>query len=296
MNVIDVILPIFGLILAGLLFRRLSLFPDWLLKIVNDYVYYIGIPVICFLSLHDTSWQLLLDWRIYLINLLPMFIIAGFAYVVARAMKLENAVLPVFIICAFFGNTGYIGFPLNIAVQGKESLGLTAFISTMHTIVVFTLGVYLLKRYSGRSDNGIKLYRLPIIWAVIAGIVTSSIMIPDVIRLPLDIVVDSTSPLALVATGAMISMVGIREKAGAIGAISLIKLTLLPVIVIITAILSGATGTVYKTSLLEAATPVAVTNTVLAKQFGADHEFASAAVVVSTAVFALTLSILLLVL
>ncbi len=294
MNLLSVVVPIFGLIFAGWLLKVIGLFPRWLVKALNDYVYYVGITVITFLSLHDTSQSLLLDPMVYLITIVPIVAIIVIAFAVARLMKLENAAIPVFIICAFFGNTGYIGFPLNIAAQGRESLALTAFVSTIYTVIVFTFGAWLCQRYSGKEKKGLQLHTIPVFWAAAAGIILSFIALPDLVRLPLVLVEDSTSPLALLATGAMISAAGIKENAGAIGAISGIKLLVMPVIVVVTALIAGVSGTVYKTSLLEAATPVGVTNTVLAQQFGLDEKLASSAVVISTMLFFVSLSLILL--
>ena len=264
------------------------------MKILNGYVYYVGITVITFLSLHDTSHSLLLDPMIYLITILPIAVIIIIAYAAARLMRLEKAAIPVFIVCAFFGNTGYIGFPLNIAAQGRESLALTAFISTIYTVIVFTFGAYLCQRYSGKEKKGLRLHTIPVFWAAAAGILLSFIALPDLVRLPLTLIEDSTSPLALLATGAMISAVGIKENARVIGAVSGIKLLLMPAVVVVTAMAAGISGTVYKTSLLEAATPVGVTNTVLAGQFGLDEKLASSAVVISTLLFILSLPLVLL--
>ena len=50
MDFLSVVVPIFGLILIGWLLKAIGLFPSWLVKIVNDYVYYIGITVITFLA------------------------------------------------------------------------------------------------------------------------------------------------------------------------------------------------------------------------------------------------------
>jgi predicted permease len=298
MNLLSVVVPIFGLILAGWLLKAVGLFPQWLVKVLNGYVYYVGITAITFLSLHDTSHSLLLDPTIYLITIVPIAAIVVIAYAVARLMRLENAAIPVFIVCAFFGNTGYIGFPLNIAAQGRESLALTAFVSTIYTVIVFTFGAYLCQRYSGSDKNGekkgLRLHTIPVFWAAAAGIILSFIALPDLVRLPLTLIEDSTSPLALVATGAMISAIGVKENARTIGAISGIKLLVMPAIVVITALITGISGTIYKTALLEAATPVGVTNTILAQQFGLDEKLASSAVVISTVLFILSLPLILL--
>jgi predicted permease len=295
MNVLGVLVPIFGLILLGWFLKRLRLLNDPLVGAINNYVYYIGISVITFLSLHDTGLSLLLDPAIYVLNLIPMLLVAGIAYAVARAMKLKQDVLAVFVVCAFYGNTGYIGFPLNVYVQGHDALNTTAFISTLYTIVVFTLGVYLLRRNASEPVEAGKLHKLPIIWAALLGVLLSWLALPGLVRVPLEFISDTTSPLALLATGAMAEGASLKADLKSIGVLSVIKLALAPALVALTGMLLGSSGVIYKTSLLEAATPVAVTNAVLAAQFKMRQDFASHAVIISTMLFALTLTVVLLI-
>lgn len=290
------VVPIFGLLFAGWLARAIGLFPQWLVTILNNYVYFVGMAVITFLSMHDTSISLLLDPGIYLLTIAPIVILILIAFAAARVMRLDRAAIPVFIACAFFGNTAYIGFPLNISVQGHDSLALAAFISTIYTVIVFTFGVWLCQRYSGMEKKKFELHKIPVFWAAAAGLALSAVAIPEIIRVPLDLVEQSTSPLALLATGAMISATGIRENVKEIGVISVLKLLLMPAVVIVTGIAAGISGTVYRTSLLEAAVPVGVTNSVLAKQFGLDDRLASSVIVVSTVLFFVTLSFILFIL
>lgn len=308
MSFIDVVVPIFGLMLIGWLLKKAGVFPEWLVRLVNDYVYYIGITVITFLSLHDTDKRLLFDPSIYLLNLLPIAIILIIALATAHLLKLDRLAIPVVVTCAFFGNTGYIGFPLNASVQGYESLGLAAFLSTAYTIIVFTLSPFLFRHYTTQKSEdrpgsdtiaSLKkilggLFRLPIIWATILGLALSFIAIPDLIRLPMEWISISTSPLALLATGAMITGSGFRENWKALGAISVLKLAVMPAIIIFMGIVMSLNGPIYRTSLLEAATPVGVTNAVIAEQYKADKTLASGAVVVSTMLFLVSLIVVLL--
>ena len=293
MNVLNVLIPIFGVILLGWILKRLGLMPSWLLSLINDYVYYIGISVITFVSLHDTSWKILLDPEVYILSVIPLLAAIVLALAVAKFLKLKDGMFALFVICSFYGNTGYIGFPLNVAVQGPDSLGMAAFISTIHTLVVFTLGIYLLKRYTGSKAEAGKLHKLPVLWAALLGVLFSWVMIPDLIRLPLALISDSTSPLALLATGAMIYGANIKSNLKEIGAISAIKLIALPALVVLTGLATQGSGLIYRTSLLEAATPVAVTNSILAAQFKTRDDFASEAIIISTILFAATLAVLL---
>jgi predicted permease len=297
MDFLGVVVPIFGLIIVGWLLRAIGLFPQKLLNLLNDYIYYVGMTVITFLGLHDASTRLLFDPVVYLLNVIPIVVIIILAFVVAHVMKLKKAAIPVFVACAFFGNTAYIGFPLNISVQGQDSLATAAFISTIYTVVVFNFGAWLCQRYSEGEKKGLQLHKIPVFWAAMAGLALSFFTLPGFVRAPLDFVEVTTPPLALLVTGAVISATGIRENVKEIGAISAIKLLIMPAMVVLVGMVAGiANGTVYKTSLLEAAVPVGVTNTMLARQFGLDDRLSSSVVVISTALFVLTLLLILLIL
>ena len=294
MSILTVLIPIFGLIMIGWLLKRVGVLKEWLVRLINNYVYYIGISAIVFQSLHDTSISLLLDPRVYLLSLLPILGIVAIAYIVGKLMKLGPGVFAVFVVCALYGNTIYIGLPLNTLVQGPGSAGITAFVATIYTVVVFTLGVYILQRNATEPVEAGKLHKLPVIWAALLGILLSWLALPYIISLPLSIISESTSPLALLATGAMIEVAGLTLELKEIGVLSVLKLVIAPLLVVLVGFVAGFQGTAFTTSLLEAATPVGVSNSILAAQFKMDTKFASRAVVISTILFAVTLTVILL--
>lgn len=292
-SVLSVFIPIFGLIFLGWLLERVRILNGRLLKRLNDYVYYIGITAITFLSLHDTSTAVLFDPGIYALSLAPMLLTIAAAFAATRILRLPGDLSAIFIVCAFFGNTGYIGFPLNVIVQGREALPMAAFVSTIYTVVAFTLGAFILKRHGGEPGAPVQIWRLPVIWAALLGLLLSWIALPGIIRAPLEWIGDTTSPLALIATGAMAGGIDLRADLKGIGALSAIKLALAPALVALAGMALGSSGLAYRTALLEAATPVAVTNTILASRFRARPEFASSAVIATTALFAVTLAAIL---
>src|SRR5512146_919202 len=96
MDILSVVVPIFGLIFAGWILMKVGLFPKWLADLLNDYLYYIGITVITFLGMHDASAGLLFNPVVYMLNVVPIIAIILVAFAVAHLMKLKNAAIPVF--------------------------------------------------------------------------------------------------------------------------------------------------------------------------------------------------------
>jgi predicted permease len=293
MSILDVVIPIFGMMFVGWALKHAGILPRRAVDVINNYVYYIGITVITFVSLHDTKPEVLLNPEIYVLSLVPIAITLIIAFAAGRLLKLEKNVFPIFLLCAFFGNTSYIGFPLNVIVLGNESLSIAAFISTIYMVVVFTFGVYLLKRYGEEGEGVTPIYKLPILWAAILGIALSWLPIPGILTLPLNLISQSTSPLALLTTGAMVGAMGQKIDLKNIGVLSAIKLIAMPLTVIFMGLTGAFSGMIYRSAILEAATPIGVTNTVLAVQFRMKYEFVSNAVVLSTIFSAFTLAVLL---
>jgi len=86
----------------------------------------------------------------------------------------------------------------------------------------------------------------------VLGILLSWLTIPELVRLPLELISDSTSPLALLATGAMAEGAMLKADLKNIGVLSAIKLVVAPALVAVTGLLLGSSGVTFKTSLLEA--------------------------------------------
>jgi len=87
-----------------------------------------------------------------------------------------------------------------------------------------------------------KFYKLPIIWAAVLGILLSWLTIPGPVRIPLEFISDSTSPLALLATGAMAEGAMLKADLKNIGVLSAIKLVVAPALVAVTGRNAGKHG------------------------------------------------------
>lgn len=296
MDIIVTMVPLFGLIVSGYLLRKAGAVDDKIVRVINGYIFYIGLSAVMFLSFYDIGVTRLLDPRLYLLNLLPILLIILVAYGLAKLVKMEAGLLPIFVICAFNGNTTYIGFPVAVSMRGFEALKIAALISALYSLFTYSAGIAVLEKYSGGSTSIrgsiTQIARIPMLWAAALGLLLFSVPIPDLLRESLRMLSMSVSPLALIATGCMIRLASTRADLTNIGLLSAIKLIVMPVIVITVAFLLGYSGRLYEVSLIQAATPVAVINIILADRYRMNREFVTNSVVISTVLFAFTLFLL----
>lgn len=166
-----------------------------------------------------------------------------------------------------FGNTGNLGIPLTILAFGESALPAAVVMFLMANVLHFTLGVSMLK---GKS-NPLEIFKMPIIWATIAGLAVSTLnwSVPDVVALPIDMLGKISIPLMLFALGVRLTNVDFSDwRAGIWGGI------LAPVSGILIAMLVQQflqlPETQYRYLLLFGALPPALLNYMLAERY--QHE------------------------
>jgi len=104
---------------------------------------------------------------------------------------------------------------------------------------------------------------------------------------------DATIPIMLVVLGAQLSHASVRGRIQPILLASGLRLLLGPLIAVGLVALLGISGLTRQVAIVQSAMPTAVVTGVLASEFGADAEFVTATILVSTITSVATLSVLL---
>ena len=125
----------------------------------------------------------------------------------AKLLKLDRRRGPVFFILLGMSNVTYMGLPLCVALFGERlgQLGV-ALVSLAGHIAMWTLGVYLMSRYSaepGKKSFSLKAAFTPVTVAILAAIVLKlvGVRLPDLVYAPLHTLGNVTPQLALVYIG-----------------------------------------------------------------------------------------------
>lgn len=200
------------------------------------------------------------------------------------------------LLASSFGNFTYLGLPVLTQTFGPWAQSVAIrFDLFASTPLLFTVGI-LVASYFGSSTKrahiGVELFRVPAIWAAIAGVLASAFGIPMPIWLDetLGILGAAVVPLMLLSIG-----IALRWQAGWLGRIPvllpmvLIQLVLMPLVVWGACIGTGMPKELIAPSVIEGAMPTMVLGLVLCDRFKLDASLYAEAVTVTTALSLVTL-------
>ena len=187
-----------------------------------------------------------------------------------------------------FANTGNIGLPLCLFAFGEEGLALAVVIFATMVVSNFTIGVWIV---SGRPAPWEAL-KQPMVYATLLGALfaVKGWEVPLWLGNSLHLAGQMAIPLMLITLGA--SVAGLpKEAPWRIVGLSALKLCLSGAFGLAIAWAMGLSGTAYGVFMLQAVTPVPVTSYLIATRFDARPGEVARFVVISTALAALVIPV-----
>jgi len=302
--VVTVILPVFGIMLAGILAGRFRLLGEGSSEMLNRFVYYVTLPPLFFISLARVPVDEIFNGPFLAAfggGLLGTFGIALLIGVFVFPGRL--AALGLHGLCAIFSNTGYLGIPLLIILFGEFGK-LPAVISTviMGTVVI-GVGVALIEADLSQGRGAAKILASvgkgvgtsPLILSAAVGLLASALGVPVPVALATfcDIIGAAASPCALFAIGLFLSGQTIATGYTETGWLVVLKLLVQPAI---TGWLAFGVMSMdpewAAAAVVQAALPTGTLVFVLAQQYGIFVQRATATIMVSTVLSVFTLTAL----
>ncbi len=144
-STVEILLPVFGLIFAGVACRRLGLLGPTAASELNRFVVWLALPALLFDSMARATWQQL-DQAAFIATF--SLACAGI-FVLVLVLRLLGgrhlADASVDAIAASYPNTGYIGFPLLMIVFGAASLTPTTIATILVACVLFSFAIVLIE-------------------------------------------------------------------------------------------------------------------------------------------------------
>lgn len=306
--ILDVVLPVFGIVLAGYLCGRFGLLGEASSEALNRFVYYLALPALFFVAMARMPVAEILHTR-FLAAYVGGVIATLLAAVGIGRLLFSNRLAETGLqgLAAIFANTGYMGVPLLVAAFG-EAAALPAIIATvLNGAVVMALGIFIVEIdiSRGRGTAGALfdaltgVIRSPLVLSAAAGILWSSagLPVPAALGRFCDMLGAAAPPAALFAIG--LFLVG-RSFAAGLGETAWLvacKLLLQPAATAVIAFVLLPMDRMWAAAAVTlAALPTGSLVFVLAQQYGVYTQRATAAILVSTVLSVATLSILFLLL
>jgi malonate transporter len=301
-----VVLPIFALILAGWIARRSNALGPHATREVNRLVVYLALPALLFDIMAKAKWAEI--WQ-------PGFILAfasGCAAIFALTLWLRMrqgshlADAAIDALNASYANTGFMGFPLVLAVVGQSGMGATLVATILTVCVLFAVAIVLiesgLRSAARRRDIAWKTFvalaKNPLLVAPVAGalFMASGGTLPDPLDRFLQLLGGAASPCALIALGLFLAGNGAQRHrpAGARVETLLVGLKLVaqPAITwLVAAPLLGLPTAAVHTAVLLAALPTGTGPFMLAEFYEREAVRTSRVVLATTILSVATLSL-----
>ena len=302
---INVVLPVFGIVLTGYLAGRFEALGPESAAALNRFVYLFALPPALFLFTARAPIEKLFNWPFIGAFVGGSIATLFISLLVGRIwFRHDSATLSVQGLTAIFANVVYMGLPLLMTAYGPDG-PLPAIVAALIINVMFIGGAITVldaTRATGSSTLQViwsfakTLVRNPLISAPLLGILfsTLALSLPKAASNFLELMAAAAGPGALFALG--LSLVGRKLSGNAveIAWLVMLKLVVQPIMTfLLVAYLFGMDPLWSHAAVLLAAMPIGAGAFVIAQQYNVQVQRVSAAIVISTALSVATIFTLL---
>jgi malonate transporter and related proteins len=302
--VLDIVAPVFGLVLLGYGAARLGTFDEAATRGLSLFVFDFAIPIMLVRTMGRVALPAEPEWGLIVVYFGTTFAVFGMGALAARRLFARSGAEPaIFGITAAFSNSLILGIPLTLEAFGEAAAVPLFLIIAFHSALLFTLTTVVAEAGLG---VGLPLSRLPlnvgkalvanpILWGLAVGLAMNlgGLALPGPVDRLARYLGDASLPCALFALGANLSRFRLGTTLRAALLLTAVKNLAHPALVLLAAPLLDLAPLTTKVALTIAACPSGVNAYLFAARYKASVEEASSTILVSTAVSVVTLSVLL---
>ncbi len=301
-DILNLALPYFGLIFIGFACGKTRGLPESGLAWMNFFLLYVSLPALLFRIMSDTPFAELNNPPFLIATTLATvsaFVLAMVAGRIMGDLSLRKATMAG--LAGAYGNIGYMGPGLALAVLGTKAAAPTALIFCCDSIFLFTI-VPLLMALTDREHKsflhaiGIAARQIvmnPLIMSAVLGALVAAfhIPLPTALDRTLLFLQNAAAPTALFVLGVTVALRPFDRVPWEVPGVIAIKLLIHPLIVFGLMLLFGPFAQPWAaTAVLMAALPPALNVFVIARQNNTWIEPASVAVLIGTFASVVTLT------
>ena len=301
-DILNLALPYFGLIFIGFACGKTRSLPESGLAWMNFFLLYVSLPALLFRIMSDTPFSELNNPPFLIATTLATvsaFVIAMVAGRFIGELSLRKATMAG--LAGAYGNIGYMGPGLALAVLGSKAAAPTALIFCCDSIFLFSI-VPLLIALTDREHPsmwhaiGVAARQIalnPLIMSAAAGALAAAlhVQLPVAVDKTLLFLQNAAAPTALFVLGVTVAVRPFDRVPWEVPGVIAIKLLVHPLIVFALMLLFGPFAQPWAaTAVLMAALPPALNVFVIARQNNTWIEPASVAVLIGTFASVVTLT------
>lgn len=298
-NLLELYFKLVGLVLVGFILGRKL--PPTVPTRVGQGLFWVGVPIsiIAFLRKADLSGQIwiapvIAHLAIFLGAFLAWWAMKGQAYLTKNIH--QRSTQGSLLLAAMVGNTGYLGFPITLALLGQEYFAWALFYDMLGSLFgAYGFGIVLASHFGGNIRNYGQITQSivvnPALWSFAFGLLFRQVTLPVVFEYSLEILGWIVVSLTLVLIGMRLSSLNSWHRLPDAGISLTIKMLIVPLLIGSTLPLWGVTGKAAQVILLQMAMPPAFATLIIAETFNLDRDLAVTSLAVGCILLLVTLPI-----
>lgn len=299
MQVANLVLPVFAIILTGWLAGQLGYISRSLADGLVHFAYNVAMPALLVVTIAQEPARNLLEWRFLLAFGGGSLLCFALVFLPVRlALGRDLASSTMFGTTAAMTNTGFVALPILHSIYGQPAV-LPAAIATVFVAgVMFPLTVILLEAAghgaqgpARPADLAKQILLNPMVLSTLIGLAwaISGFPIPSPLAAYLNIFAAALTPCALFAIGLGLSVEGVRANLTASMVLAVVKLLIMPLIVYGLCAATGLNPFYTIAAVVCAAVPTAKTAYILAGAYKVEEKLVAATVSITTLLSVATL-------
>jgi predicted permease len=302
-RIVGLTAPLFVLVLLGYALTRWARWPKAVADALTHFVFSVAIPALLFRLMSDFSKLPPVDARLliaYFGACLAVFLLGRF--IAARFFRLDGVAQSVFALGGIFANNVLLGIPLAKVTLGESSLPVISLVLVFNSLLLWTLVTVSVEwarhrtlSWSGYVQAAKAVLRNPVVASILIGTAwgLAALPLPGVIDQTLGLISEAAVPLSLIALGMGLAQYGIREGWRVSVTITALKLAVQPALVWLLAWMLALPPLETQAVVMLASLPVGANVYLMSRQFDTLGGPVAASLVLSTALAAVTMPLVL---
>lgn len=296
--VLEQMAMIFILILTGFVLYKKKMISDSASKDLSALVVNVCSPGLIIVSMFNDLSQIPRENVVFVGVIAVIFYIflILFGYFLVWVLKVPDSLRNAYVLMTVFGNTGFIGIPVALAIIGPESMVYVIVFNFLFNLTIFTFGIMLLKKDTEGKKRTWKDYLSPGLIVCIAAflIYWFQLGLPEEIETLAGYYGNACTLLSMIVIGISLAGMKVRDmmQNKRLLAFVIIRFIAFPVILALALRPVLPDLLIRATVVLMAALPVGNFPAMLCEQYGRDPRPIAEGIVVTTilSVFTITLT------
>lgn len=291
--ILQVILPVIILIGIGILLHRAFSFE---MNTLSKLLFYFYIPALTFVKIYEAKASAFLILSVFGFLLLQFVLLYLLTKIIGKVCKYGPKLSVAFSNSVVLTNNGNVGIPVNDLAFHHSPLAMSVqmVVVLFEVLVTFTYGIINTNAVQLGAGKTVRQFlKMPVFYCLILGVVFNMFQwkVPDFLWIPLNTASNGMLSLALVSIGAQIASVKLFRNTAAVLLSSAMRLAVSPVLAFGLISMLGLEGIVAQALWIASAMPTSRNSAVLALEYNNEPEYAAQAVLISTLLSSVTLTI-----